>query len=140
MIKPFGNYINESDDEKNIAFDWWTSLPDVLKSVGFFVNKIKPKLDDSDIQKLRLLYGTLSGTYKNNKQSNNVSEVPKEKQMLKDLLKTLNDLGDKTGFYCGVSKTRPKQNRGPYVKMEGRWVTIYKFTYGNDKMYMSYLF
>lgn len=137
MIESFDIFINKSQDEHNVAFDWWTSLPEVLKSIGFFVNKIKPKLDEDDIKKLRLLYTVLNGSFKNSKQSNNVSEVPKEKQMLKDLLKALNELGDKTGFYCGVYKTRPKQSRGPYVKTEGRWVTIYKFTYGSDKAYIS---
>ena len=146
MIESFKNYknnqINESTTtvDENNAVDWWTSLPDILKSIGYFVNKIKSKITNDDIVELRLLYGKLNGTYKSNKENKNISEVQKEKQLLKDLLKTLNDLGEKTGLYCGIIKSRPKQNRGPYVRMEGRWITIYKFTYGNDKMYINYLF
>lgn len=106
----------------------------------YFVNKIKSKLTNENIQNLRLLYGTLNKTFKTNKENKNYSEFKNEKQLLIDLLKALNDLGAKTGLYCGINKTRPKQNRGPYVRMEGRWITIYKFTYGNDKMYINYLF
>ena len=150
MIKSFKDYnkdykndnqINRvSSIDENNAFDWWTSLPDILKSIGYFVNKIKSKITNDDIQKLRLLYSTLNKTYKNNKENKKFSELQNEKQILKDLLKTLNNFGEKSGLYCGIIKSRPKQNRGPYVKMEGRWITIYKFTYGNDKMYISYLF
>ena len=77
MIESFKNYknnqINESTTtiDENNAFDWRTSLPDILKSIGYFVNKIKSKITNDDIQKLRLLYGTLSGTYKSNKENKN---------------------------------------------------------------------
>ena len=77
---------------------------------------------------------------KNNKEDKKYAGVDNEKEALKNLLRKINSFSSKTGMYVGVSKSQPSSSKGVYVKTVGRWVTIYCFIYGSDKMYTSYFF
>ncbi len=140
-MRPFNqfrrqNYVDQT--KINDAEDWWSAVPLLLSNMGKIVNRVKPRLNNDELNDLRNLYRTIRDEKETNKNEKKYDGIGKEKENMKQVLRTLNEAASRTGMYIGIVVSRPNP-RYP-VSYGGRWVKTYKFTYGNDKAFETYIF